>query len=321
MDWFLIGFLVFVLSVLALDLGVFHRHARIVPMREALAWTSVWISLALLFGVLVYFMYDRHWLGMGLQPGHETSGQRAFLQYLTGYIVEESLSLDNVFVIALIFDHFKVPTMYQHRVLFWGILGAIVLRGIMIAAGIALIRRFEWIILVFGVFLVFTAIRMIFAREEKYDPEKDILFRLARRVYPVSPRLEGEKFFTRVNGRHAITPLFLVLLVVDSADTLFAVDSIPAIFAITQDPFIVFTSNIFAILGLRSMYFLMAGAMEKFRYLKTSLAFVLAFVGIKMLLSHYVHLPIAVSLGVILGILFLGILASLVASKREARRV
>ena len=319
MDWFLIGFLVFVLSVLALDLGVFHRHARVVPIREALAWTTVWITLALLFNVLVYLMYERHWLGMGLQPGQETTGQTAALKFLTGYIVEESLSLDNVFVIALIFSHFHIPTKYQHRVLFWGILGAIVMRGTMIATGIALIRRFEWIIYVFGVFLVFTAIKMLFVRNETFEPEKNPIFRVARRIYPVTSRIEGEKFFTRLNGRRAITPLFLVLVLVESSDVLFAVDSIPAIFAITQDPFLVFTSNIFAILGLRSMYFLMAGAMEKFRYLKTSLAFVIAFVGVKMLISHHHPIPIALSLSVILGLLGLGIVVSLFTSHREAQ--
>ena len=320
MEWFLIGFLLFVLSVLALDLGVFHRHAHVVPIREALAWTSVWITLALLFNVLVYFMYDRHWLGMGLQPGHETIGATAALKFFTGYLVEESLSLDNVFVIALIFSHFHIPTKYQHRVLFWGILGAILMRGAMIATGIALIRRFEWIIYLFGAFLVFTAVKMIFVRQETFEPERNPIFRAARRIYPVSARLEGESFFTRLDGRRAITPLFLVLVLVESSDVLFAVDSIPAIFAITQDPFIVFTSNIFAILGLRSMYFLMAGAMEKFRYLKTSLAFVLAFVGAKMLLSHHRPIPILLSLSVILGILSLGVVVSLIASRREAAR-
>jgi tellurite resistance protein TerC len=317
MELFLIGFLIFVLSVLALDLGVFHRHAHVVPIREALAWTSVWITLALLFNVLVYLMYERHWLGMGLQPGQETTGQTAALKFLTGYIVEESLSLDNVFVIALIFSHFHIPGKYQHRVLFWGILGAIIMRGIMIATGIALIRRFEWIIYVFGAFLVFTAIKMIFVRQETFEPERNPFFRIARRIYPVSPHLEGESFFTRIDGKRAITRLFLVLVLVESSDVLFAVDSIPAIFAITQDPFIVFTSNIFAILGLRSMYFLMAGAMEKFRYLKTSLAFVLGFVGVKMLMSHHHPIPIALSLSVILGLLSLGIFISLLVSYRE----
>ncbi len=320
MDWFLIGFLIFVLSVLALDLGVFHRHARVVPVREALAWTTVWVTMALLFNVLVYFMYEYHWLGMGMQPGQEPTGQRAAFQFLTGYIVEESLSLDNVFVIALIFDHFKIPTLYQHRVLFWGILGAIIMRGAMIAAGIALIRRFEWIIYIFGAFLVLTAIKMLFTRQETFEPEKNLLFRLTRRIFPVSTQIDGEKFFSQVNGKRAITPLFLVLVLVEGSDVLFAVDSIPAIFAITQDPFIVFTSNIFAILGLRSMYFLMAGAMEKFRYLKTSLAFVLIFIGVKMLLSHHHPIPIVVSLPVILGILLLGVGVSLFAARREVAR-
>ncbi|HZL86321.1 MAG TPA: TerC family protein [Candidatus Krumholzibacteria bacterium] len=320
MDWFLILFLIFVLSVLALDLGVFHRHARIVPVREALAWTSVWITLALLFNVLVYFMYEHHWLGMGLQPGQEPTGQRAALQFLTGYIVEESLSLDNVFVIALIFDHFKIPTLYQHRVLFWGIIGAIVMRGAMIAAGIALIRRFEWIVYIFGAFLVITALKMLFTRQENFEPEKNLLFRLTRRIFPVSTKIHGESFFCRIDGKRAITPLFLVLVLVESSDVLFAVDSIPAIFAITQDPFIVFTSNIFAILGLRSMYFLMAGAMEKFRYLKTSLAFVLVFIGVKMLLAHHHPIPVVVSLPVILGILLLGVVVSLFATRRETAR-
>jgi tellurite resistance protein TerC len=309
------GFVVFVLTMLALDLGVINRKAHVIRIREAAIWTSFTVFLALCFNLILYFMYENHWLGMGLGEGHEPTGSRAAIQFLTGYIVELSLSLDNVFVIALIFQYFRIPQIYQHRVLFWGILGALIMRGAMILAGAALIKRFDWIIYVFGAFLIFTAVKMMIVRSETMHPERNLLVRAARRLYPISTALDGQKFFTRMDGHRAMTPLFLVLLLVESSDVLFAVDSIPAIFAITRDPFIVFTSNVFAILGLRSMYFAISGAMEKFRYLKSSLVFVLAFVGVKMLLSHHHPIPGPVSLAVILGILAVGLVASLVTSK------
>jgi tellurite resistance protein TerC len=305
------AFVVFVLIMLALDLGVINRQAHVIKIREAAVWTGFTVVLALLFNLALYFMYEHHWLGIGLGEGQEPTGAKAAVQFLTGYIVELSLSLDNVFVIALIFQYFRIPPLYQHRVLFWGILGALVMRGAMILAGTALIQRFEWVIYVFGAFLIFTAVKMLITRSETMHPERNYLVRVARRLYPYSPDLDGQRFFTRMDGRRAMTPLFLVLLLVESSDILFAVDSIPAIFAITRDPFIVFTSNVFAILGLRSMYFAISGAMERFRYLKSSLVFVLAFVGTKMLLSHHYHIPGPVSLAVIVGILLVGIIASL----------
>ena len=310
-------FVLFVLVLLALDLGVFHRRSRVLGVREALLWTGFWVFLALLFDVGVYFAYDRHWLGIGESAASEPSAGRAALQFLTGFLVEKSLSADNIFVIAFIFTHFRTPAAYQHRILFWGILGALVMRGAMIAAGAALLQRFDWIAYVFGAFLIFTAVRLLVIRHETLEPEKNLLYRVARRLFTVSPTLDGDKFFTRVGGKLAVTPLFLVLLLVESSDVIFAVDSIPAIFAITSDPFLVFTSNVFAILGLRSLYFALAGLMEKFRYLKISLVVILAYVGIKMLLAHQVPIPAVLSLAVILGILLAGVLASVRAARRD----
>ena len=314
------GFIALILLLLALDLGVFHKRAHVVSIREALKWTAVWVTAALLFNALVYVIYQHHWMGMGTHPHQEQTGKDAALKFLTGYIVEESLSLDNVFVMALIFTHFRVPPQYQHRVLFWGILGAQIMRGVMIGAGTALIHRFDWVIYVFGAFLIFTAIKLLFTKQETMHPEHNWAVRLARKIYPVSRDLDGKNFFTRVDGKRAVTPLFIVLLLVESSDVMFAVDSIPAIFAITQDPFIVYTSNIFAILGLRSLYFALAGSLDKFRYLRTSLVFVLGFVGAKMLLSHHKPIPIGMSLAVIVGILVLGAVASIVMDKRDAKK-
>lgn len=318
--WLWIGFIAFVLIMLALDLGVFNRKAHVVRTREALGWTGLCIVLALLFNVLVYFMYQHHLLGIGTGEGSRLNGKDAALHFFTGWIVEYSLSLDNIFVIAIIFQYFKVPAKYQHRVLFWGILGALVMRGIMIAAGAALIHRFEWIIYVFGVLLIFTAIKMLLTHQEDVSPEKNLFVRCARKLYPVTSDFEGHNFFTLVDGKRAITPLFLVLLVVESTDVLFAVDSIPAIFAITTDPFLVFTSNVFAILGLRSLFFALAGVMSRFHHLKSSLVFVLAFVGVKMLLSKYYPIDAPVSLAIIVGILVVGVIASLVGPEERERR-
>jgi len=315
--WVWTGFLLMILAFLALDLGVFHRRAHAVGIREAFVWTTVWVVLAMGFTVAIYFMYGHHWLGVGLEVGHELSGRQAAEQFLTGYIIEKSLSLDNIFVIALIFSYFRIPAAFQHRVLFWGILGALLMRGGMIAAGAALLQRFDWVAYIFGLFLLATAVKMLIVRHDNLEPEKNVLVRLARRFMTVSDRLDGERFFTRVDGRRAITPLFLVLLLVESTDVLFAVDSVPAIFAVTRDPFLVFTSNVFAILGLRSLYFALAGAMSRFRYLKMSLVFVLAFVGVKMLLSHHHAIPTIVSLAFIVGILAVGIVASLIGAHRD----
>ena len=311
------GFLAFVLGLLALDLGVFHRETRAIRTGEALAWAGFYVSLALAFNVLVFFLYDRNWLGVGVSVGHPLDGRTAALQFLTGYLLEQSLSLDNVFIIALIFSYFRVPLAYQHRVLFWGILGALVMRGAMIGLGAALIARFDWIIYVFGGILIVTAVRMLLAGSEEPDPEKSPVIRLARRLYPVTPDPHGERSLAAVHGRRAATPLFLVLLMVESSDVLFAVDSIPAIFAVTQDPFLVFTSNVFAILGLRNLYFAIAPLLNRFKYLKQSLVFILAFVGVKMILAHTQPIPTVTSLAVIIGILAVGILASAFAAGRE----
>ncbi len=314
MIWFWIGFVALVIGMLALDLGVFNKKDHEIGTKEALRWTAMWVCVALAFNVFIYFAYEHHWLGIGHIPGWpQTEGHDAALNFFTGYLVEKSLSLDNIFVIALIFRSFGIPRILQHRVLFWGILGALVMRGAMIGAGAALVMRFTWMIYVFGAFLVFTALKMHFSGEEEeqtIDPDQTWLVRMVRRFFPVAPGLEGAHFFTRIDGKRAVTPLFLVLLVIESSDLLFAVDSIPAIFAITTDPFLVFTSNILAILGLRSLYFALAAMLEQFRYLKTSLIFVLGFVGIKMLASGYVHLPSWISLIVIVAMLGAGIAAS-----------
>ena len=284
-----------VLSLLALDLGVFHRKVHVISVREALTWSAVWIALSLAFNAVIYF-----WLGRG--PA---------VEFLTGYVIEKSLSVDNIFVIVLIFAFFRVPAELQHRVLFWGILGALVMRGGFIAAGSALLARFEWVIYLFGAFLVITGVRMAFNREESFDPADSFMMRIAKRIIPMSNDYEGKRFFTRVNGRRAATPLFLALLVVESTDLIFAVDSIPAIFAVTQNPFIVYTSNVCAILGLRSLYFALAGMMSKFIYLKIGLAAVLSFVGVKMLLAGVWHMPTLMSLGVIIAILAIAVIASM----------
>jgi tellurite resistance protein TerC len=311
-----IGFFALILSLLALDLGVLNRKAHEIKAQEALRWTAFWIALSLLFNVAIYFMYEYNFLGVGEHPGAAASGREAALKFFTGYVIEKSLSLDNIFVIALIFNYFKVPLKYQHRTLFWGVVGALVLRGAMIMAGSALIMRLEWMIYVFGILLLLTAVKLLFQKHDDFDPSRNPLVKIARKVYPVTPDFEGQRFFSRINGRRAITPLFLVLIVVESSDVLFAVDSIPAIFAVTLDPFIVFTSNVFAILGLRALYFALAAIMGLFAYLKFSLVFILAFVGVKMLLSHHHPIPVSVSLAVIAGALATGIAASVIAKKK-----
>lgn len=283
------AFILAVILFLAMDLGLFHRKAHAVKFKEALLWTALWFSLAMGFA----------W-GLNVLRGQEEA-----LEFLTGYIVELSLSMDNVFVIALIFRYFQVPLAYQHRVLFWGIMGALVLRGSMIWAGAALVRQFEWTLIVFGGFLVFSGIKLLFAKEESVEPGKNILMRLARRFLPIAPSYEKQRFVTIVNGRRMFTPLVLVLIMVEATDLIFALDSIPAIFGITTKEFIVFTSNVFAILGLRSLYFALAGAIDYFRYLKFGLSLVLVFIGAKMLLLKFIHIATPVSLGVI-GTIILG---------------
>jgi tellurite resistance protein TerC len=317
---FWIAFLVLILVGVTLDLGVFNKTPRVPRTREALAWTGFWVALALSFAVLVYYIYELDWTGVGITPD-EWTGAEAVTLFLTGYLIEYSLSLDNIVVIALIFTHFRVPLAYQHRVLFWGVLGALVLRFTLIVIGAALIAKFFWVTYVFGAFLIFSAARMLVATEDELEPEKNVFVRLAERFFPVHDHFHGHRFFIDVNGRRYATRLFIVLLLVESSDVIFAVDSIPAIFAITTEPFIVFTSNVFAILGLRSLYFALAPLMDRFRYLKMSLVFLLAFVGVKLIVAHHVHIPPPVTLAAILGIISVGAVASVIASsagRREA---
>ncbi len=309
-----IGFFVFVVAMVALDLGVFHRQARLVTIKEALAWSALWVVLAMAFNVLVYFLYRGNWFDWS----HDLTGTQAAVQFFTGYVVEKSLSIDNVFVIAMIFASLGVPAAQQHRVLVFGILGAVILRGLMILGGAVLIQRFDWVTYVFGGLLILTAARLLVVRHDTIDSRKHPLTRLVRRFFPVS-EYEGSRFFVRLQGRLAVTPLFLALVLVEGSDALFAVDSIPAIFAITQDPFLVLTSNVFAILGLRSLYFALAGLMHRFRYLKMSLVFVLAYVGVKMMLTHHHPIPNLVSLAIIGGVLAVGILASFSATADTAK--
>ncbi len=297
-----IGFAIAVVGMLALDLGVFHRQAHTVSLREAAIWSVVWIALALVFNVFVWIFL----------------GQQSALEFLTGYLIEKSLSVDNIFVFVLIFSYFSVPSKYQHRVLFWGIIGAIIMRAILILLGVELIERFHWIIYVFGAFLIFTGVRMAFHKDDQeLHPEDNPLIKLCRRFMPVVPEYHGQKFFVRQAGKLAATPLFIVLLMVESTDLIFAVDSIPAILGISRDPFIVFTSNIFAILGLRALYFLLAGVVEKFRYLKYGLSAVLVFIGFKMVIEGFYKIPVTWSLGVVATILTISIAASLWRSHRE----
>jgi tellurite resistance protein TerC len=312
-----LGFIALIVVFLALDLGVFHRRPHVISIKEALAWTAFWVAIALVFNGFVYLLYEHHWLDFGTSLRHELEGGEAALKFFTGYLVEKSLSVDNIFVIAMIFAYFGVPLQYQHRVLFWGILGALVMRGVMIAAGTAMITKFAWTTYFFGALLLLTAGKLLVTRHDNLEPGRNLLVRWMRKAFPVSSDFDGSRFFTDVNGKKAITPLLLALIVVESSDAFFAVDSIPAIFAITHDPFIVFTSNVFAILGLRSLYFAVAGMMARFRFLKMSLVFLLAFVGVKMLLAHHHPIPTLTSLAVIMGILGVGIVASVVASHRD----
>lgn len=356
MFWMYSGFVLLVVALLALDLGVFHRKAHVVSVKEALGWSVFWIALGLAFSGFIYYGYENHWLGLGLTKDMMTvnpvqveglgtvynDGASALVKYVTGYLVEKSLAVDNIFVISMLFTFFAVPAIYQHRVLFWGILGALLMRGAMIAVGAKMIQEFAWIIYVFGGFLILTGIKMLLLKEGETDPNKNIVVRLTRRLFPITERFHGEHFFVRAgtNASHEAetpgaavlpdrvvdsakdgvllaTPLFLALVMVEFTDLIFAVDSIPAIFAITADPFLVFTSNVFAILGLRSLYFALAGMIDKFHYLKISLAFILMLVGVKMMTHKWLKEQLGENfnlylLGVVVMILAAGVIVSLV---------
>lgn len=303
--WHWGGFVVAVLIFLALDLGIFHRSARIVTFREALLWTAIWCATAIAFAFLIAPSMVADW------------EKEEIVEFVTGYIIEISLSMDNVFVIALIFTYFSVPRENQHRVLFWGIIGALVMRGAMILLGGALIARFRWMLDVLGAFLVFTGIKMVVSEDAEVQPEKNIFVRFTRRFFPIATIFDGARFITRVNHRRVLTPLALVLVMVETTDLIFAVDSIPAIFAVTRKPFIVFTSNVFAILGLRSLYFVLAGAIEYFRYLKIGLSIVLCIIGGKMLIAHWYTIPTSKSLTAVGIVLLFSMVASIISGKRD----
>jgi tellurite resistance protein TerC len=299
-----IGFAVLVVAVLAIDLGIFNRKAHVVKPREALIWTCVWVMLALAFNVFVWFQY----------------GAVAAEEFITGYAIEKALSVDNLFVMYAVFAAFAIPAIHQHRILFWGILGAVVMRAIMVFAGAALLSSFHWLIFVFGGFLIFTGIKMLVRKDEGPTPEDSRLLRLLKKIVPVSNELHEGKMFVRVGGVLTATPLFLALVAIEGADAVFAIDSIFAIFAVTTDPFIVLTSNVFAILGLRSLYFVLSGAADRFRYVQPGLALVLVFVGVKMAISDWVKIPVLISLGVIVVLVGGSIVASLVSNARDRRR-
>ena len=299
--WFWLGFIAFVLAMLAVDLGVFHRKAHEVRPREAGIWTAVWVTLALLFAGGLYLVENR----------------QVALTFLTGYVIEESLSVDNIFVMVLIFEYFRVPKSVQHRVLFYGILGALVMRGLFIAAGTALITRFHWVLYVFGAMLIVTGIRMARKQDEGFEGERSPIVRGVRRLVPISTEYHGSRFFIVEGGKRVATPLLLVLVLVEVTDLIFAIDSIPAIFGVTRDPFIVFTSNIFAVLGLRSLYFLLAAVVDRFHLLKYGLAVILSFVGFKMLTERFIEIDIVLSLSIILGVLAVSIGASLLWPARQ----
>jgi len=314
--WHWAGFIVCVLGFLALDLGLFHRRAHVVSFKEALTWTTVWFVVAMVFAFVAAPLTADSW------------NRQDSINFVTGYLIELSLSMDNVLVIAVIFTYFRVPQNFQHRVLFWGILGALVMRGLMIGAGVALIHQFKWLLYVMGGFLLFSGVKMVFGGNDEVHPEKNWIIRLVRKFYPVAPTLDGHHFFTTLNGRRALTPLALVLVCVETTDLIFAVDSIPAIFGVTENGFIIFTSNVFAILGLRSLYFVLAGAIRYFSHLKTGLAVVLVFIGAKMLMDPHgaepkwfqMDIPNMVSLSIVGGIILVSIIVSVLVGKREERQ-
>ncbi len=321
--WFYAAFTVFVLGMLALDLGVFNRKEHVISFKEAAAWSGVWVSLALIFNTLFYyyaawkFPQDERLMSI---PGFDPSNAAwtVSLEFLTGYVVEKSLSVDNIFIFVMVFAYFAIPAVYQHRVLFYGIIGALIFRALFIGAG-SWLMQFHWVIYLFGAFLIITGIKMVFSSEKEIEPEKNFLIRLFKKFMPVTPNLHGKKFFTRENGRLFATPLFIALLFLELTDIIFAVDSVPAIFAITNEPLIVFTSNIFAILGLRSMYFMLAGAIDKFHLLKYGLAVVLVFVGLKMVWLNDAFggkFPITWSLGIIIGTIAVSSILSILFPKK-----
>jgi tellurite resistance protein TerC len=319
-----IGFIILVLLILALDLGLLNRNAHVVSVKEAVTFTGALFVLALAFNAFVYFAYDRHWLGLGTHvdrtDGLANTGRLAAVKFFTGYIIEMSLSMDNVFVIALIFSHLKVPPRYQHRVLFWGILGALGMRGMMIGLGAALVSRYHWILYLFGIFLIYTAAKMLLAKETEAEPEEAFIVRQMRKYFPISDGFRDQHFAVRESGRLLLTPLAVALVLVETTDLVFAVDSIPAIFAITTDPFLVFTSNVFAILGLRSLYFALAGMMDRFFYLKYSLALILGLVGVKMLIASWLKELLGPNvnfylLGLIGAILAGGVIVSMIRDR------
>ena len=297
------GFNLFVLGMLALDLGVFHRKSHTVTVKEALIWTGVWVTLAMFFNLFIYKYF----------------GEEKAVEFFTGYLIEKSLSVDNIFVIIMIFSYFQVPQQYQHKVLFWGILGALVMRVIFIFSGIELIHRFHWLIYIFGGFLIFTGIRMITSGDAKIEPEKNPLIKLARRMMSVTSSFEGDNFFVKKEGKNWATPLFLVVILIEATDLIFAVDSIPAILAISEDPFIVYTSNVFAILGLRSLYFALSGIEKYFHYLKFGLSAILVFVGVKMCIVDFYKIPVEISLIVIVFVLAIAMFASVLFPKKEEK--
>ena len=324
--WFYLSFVGLVVLLLALDLGVFHRKAHAVGFREAATWTVVWIALSLLFNLLLYnfalwkFPQDARLMAVpGFDPN--AAAWRVSLEFLTGYVIEKSLSIDNIFVFVMVFSYFSIPAKYQHSVLFYGILGALIFRGIFVALGAALMQ-YHWVVIVFGLFLIFTGFKILFAKEKEIDPERNLLIRLLRRVIPVTSALQGGKFFTLQNGKRFATPLLVALLFLEATDVIFAVDSVPAIFAITNEPLIVFTSNIFAILGLRALFFMLAGAVDKFHLLKYGLGVVLVFVGLKMVWLNQLFngkFPILLSLGIIAGVIAASVVLSLVFPRVQTR--
>jgi len=325
--WFYLSFVGLVLLLLALDLGVFHRKAHAVGFKEAATWSVVWIVLSLVFNFLLYnyslwkFAHDPRLLAI---PGFDASAAawRVSLEFLTGYVIEKALSVDNIFVFVMVFSYFGIPAKYQHRVLFYGILGALIFRAIFVAIGASLMQ-YQWVVVLFGVFLIFTGLKIFLAKEKPVDPEKNFLIKLLRRILPVTPELQGGKFFKRLNGKTFATPLLIALIFLEASDIVFAVDSVPAIFAVTSEPLIVFTSNIFAILGLRALFFLLAGAVDKFYLLKYGLGAVLLFVGLKMVWLNQLfdgHFPIWLSLGIILSVLFISVALSLAFPKRREAR-
>jgi tellurite resistance protein TerC len=305
--WLWVGFNLLILLLLALDLGLLHRHAKAISLREAAWWSVIWVVVALVFNVAV-------WLWYGPAEARSARG----LEFLTGYLIERALSVDNIFVFLVLFQYFGIEPRYQYRVLFWGILGALIMRGAMIAAGVALIATFHWLLYVFGAFLLWTGGRMLIHKPEDFHPEQNPVLRWARKYLPVTKNYEGQKFFVRDRGIWRATPMFLVLLVVETTDLAFALDSIPAIFAITQDAFVIYSSNVFAILGLRALYFLLAGIMPMFRYLSVGLSVVLMFIGLKMLVEKWLQISTAVSLGVVVGVLLVSVVASRIAARRDA---